>query len=133
MLADDIAARIGSDDDALYYGAYGALSRQIAQAQRFDFSPEVMRSALTIANSAIGPQLRALTLCRLPFNACWFELAGRVFRASPRPGRICGRRRPGAWALVMTDPSLQRGSDLLRPGATRRATGATMRRRASGW
>jgi hypothetical protein len=110
MLADDIAARIGTDDDALYCGAYSALSRQIAQAQRFDFAAEVMRSALTIANSAIGPQLRALTLCRLPFPACWFEWpAGFSGLASTRKDLYAPTpKRMGC--LVMTDPSLQRGS-----------------------
>jgi hypothetical protein len=110
MLADDIAARVGSPDDTLYRGAFGLLSRQIAKAQRFDFAPEVMRSALTIANSAIGPQLRALSLCKLPFDACWFEWpAGFSGLASTRTDLYAPTpKRMGA--LVMTDASLQRGS-----------------------
>ena len=110
MLADDIAAAAGGPTDQLYQGAFGRLAKHIQDAQRFDLAPEVMRSALTISDSAIGPQLRALPMCRLPFSRTWFEWPGNF------SGRIAAKRELAApvpkrmGALVITDPSLQRGS-----------------------
>jgi hypothetical protein len=110
MLADDIAGRSGTPGDDLYRGAFGMLARQIAHAQRFDFAPEVMRSALTIAGSAIGPQLRALALCKLPFEQCWFEWPATFsgFASTRTDLRAPVPKRMGA--LVTVDASLQRGS-----------------------
>jgi hypothetical protein len=99
MLADDIIAAVGSASDQVYCGAFAPMALAIKRAQRFDLSPEVLRSALTISKSAIGPQLRALPLCRLPFARCWFEWPGNVGGIPKRMG-----------ALVSTDASLQRGT-----------------------
>ena len=110
MLADDIAAAVGSVTDGLYKGGFGALSRLIGRAQRFDLSPEVMRSALTISDSAIGPQLRALALCKLPFDACWFEWPGTFSGRAPKARELAAPVPKRMGALVMTDASLQRGS-----------------------
>jgi hypothetical protein len=110
MLADDIAASMGGVTDGLYQGAFGALSRQIAKAQRFDLAPEVMRSALTISDSAIGPQLRALPLCRLPFQQCWFEWPGTFSGREAKKRELAAPVPKRMGALVITDDSLQRGS-----------------------
>jgi hypothetical protein len=110
MLADDIAASVGGVTDGLYQGAFGALSKHIARAQRFDLAPEVMRSALTISDSAIGPQLRALPLCRLPFRQCWFEWPGTFSGREAKKRELAAPVPKRMGALVITDDSLQRGS-----------------------
>jgi hypothetical protein len=110
MLADDVLAAAGTLDDRLYRGAFTAFAGQVRAAQRFDLSPEVMQSARTISYSPIGGQLRALAMCKLPFERTWFEwpanFAGipsvRADTYAPVPKRM--------GALVETDPSLQRGS-----------------------
>ena len=110
MLADDVLAAAGGIDDRLYRGAFTALAGRVRAAQRFDLSPEVMQSARTISYSPIGAQLRALPLCKLPFERTWFEwpasFAGipseRTDTYAPVPKRM--------GALVETDASLQRGS-----------------------
>jgi hypothetical protein len=110
MLADDVIAAAGSIDDRMYRGAFTALAKQVRAAQRFDLSPEVMRSAFTISHSSIGAQLRALPLCKLPFERAWFEWpAGFTGIASERTDTYAPvPKRMGA--LVETDASLQRGS-----------------------
>jgi hypothetical protein len=110
MLADDVIANVGSPEDALYCGAFADLARRLRGAQRFDLSPDVMRSAFTVVQSPIGAQLRALSLCRLPFRSTWLEWPGgfagiaseRTDCTAPVPKRM--------GALVDTDESLQRGS-----------------------
>jgi hypothetical protein len=110
MLADDLIAASGSRFDTMYCGAFTTLAARLRTAQRFDLSPEVMRSAFTIAHSSISGQLRALSLCRLPFRQAWFEWPGgfagvpseRTDIIAPVPKRL--------GALVETDASLQRGT-----------------------
>lgn len=110
MLADDLIADAGSSFDAAYCGAFTELAQRLRTAQRFDLSPEVMRSAFTIAQSPIGGQLRALSLCRLPFRQSWFEWPGgyadtpstRTDTIAPVPKRM--------GALVETDATSQRGT-----------------------
>ena len=110
MLADDIIATAGSDDDAIYQGAFTDLARRLRGAQRFDLAPEVLRSAFTIVQSPIGAQLRALPLCRLPFRSTWFEWPGG-FAGIPSERTDCDAPVPKRMgALVDTDESLQRGS-----------------------
>jgi hypothetical protein len=109
MLADDLIAAVGGDGDRLYRGAFSLMAPRLKAAQRFDLAPEVLRSALTIARSAIGPQLRALSLCKLPFQRCWFEWPGAFSGLPSLRGNVGGiPRRMGA--LVTTDESLQRGT-----------------------
>jgi hypothetical protein len=110
MLADDVVATAGTVDDVIYRGAFTALAKQVRAAQRFDLSPEVMRSAFTISHSPIGPQLRVLALCKFPFRRCWFEWPGgfagtpsvRTDTNAPVPKRM--------GALIEADASLQRGT-----------------------
>ena len=109
MLADDLIAASGGKDDELYQGAFTNLARAVRGAHRFDLTPEVMMSAYTITHSPIGPQLRALSLCRLPFARTWFEWPGgfagvestRTDVHAPTPKRM--------GALVEAEESLQRG------------------------
>jgi hypothetical protein len=109
MLADDLIAVVGSPVDTLYCGAFGELAKRLRTAQRFDLSPEVMRSAFTVAQSPIGGQLRALSLCKLPFRQAWFEWPGGYAGVpSGRTDFAPVPKRMGA--LVETDESLQRGS-----------------------
>jgi hypothetical protein len=110
MLVDDLIGNAGSSDDRAFGGAFTEFAKALRVAQRFDLSPEVMRSAYTIAHSPIGGQLRALPLTKLPFRLCWFEWPGgfagipseRTDLYAPVPKRL--------GALVGTDESLQRGS-----------------------
>jgi hypothetical protein len=110
VLADDVLAAAGTLYDRLYQGAFTALAEQVRTAQRFDLSTEVMQSAFTIAHSPIGGQLRALPLCKLPFQRTWFEWPGdfagvpskRTDTYAPVPKRL--------GALVEVDASMQRGS-----------------------
>jgi hypothetical protein len=110
MLADDVLAAAGGIDDRLYRGAFSALAKQVRAAQRFDLSSEVMKSAYTIAHSPIGAQLRALPMCKLPFERTWFEWpAGFTGIASVRTDIYAPvPKRMGV--LVETDGSLQRGT-----------------------
>lgn len=110
MLADELIATAGTDDDRLLGGAFTRLGERVKRAARFDLTPDVMRSAYTVNNSPIEAQLRALTLCRLPFAEVWFEWPGtflgvpstRTDTHAPVPKRM--------GALVTADESLQRGS-----------------------
>ena len=110
MLADDIRAAVGGVTDHLYSGAFGRLAEQIATAQRFDLAPEVMRSALTISDLAIGPQLRALPMCKLPFTRTWFEWPGNFSGREATKRELAAPVPKRMGALVITDASLQRGS-----------------------
>lgn len=110
MLADDLIAASGSRFDTIYCGAFTELAKQLRTAQRFDLSPEVMRSAFTIAHSPIGGQLRALSLCRLPFRQAWFEWPGGYAGVPSERSDIHAPIPKRMGALVETDASLQRGT-----------------------
>jgi hypothetical protein len=110
MLADDLIAAVGGVDDMLYRGAFTAMAVTVRDAQRFDLSPEVMRSAWTISHSPIGPQLRALPLCKLPFQLAWFEWPAGFMGIPTERKDIYAPVPKRMGALVSTDESLQRGS-----------------------
>jgi hypothetical protein len=110
MLADDLIAAVGSPFDAAYCGAFGELAKRLRTAQRFDLSPEVMRSAFTVAHSPIGGQLRALSLCKLPFRQAWFEWPGGYAGTPSERTDIIAPVPKRMGALVETDESLQRGT-----------------------
>jgi hypothetical protein len=110
MLADDVLAAAGTLDDRLYRGAFTALAGQVRAAQRFDLSPEVMQSAFTIAHSAIGAQLRALPLCKLPFQRTWFEWPGGFAGVPSQRTDTYALVPKRLGALVEVDASMQRGS-----------------------
>lgn len=101
MLADDIIAQAGTRTDVLLMRAFTRIARIIAQAQRFDFSTEAILSAETIAVSPLDSQLRALTLCRLPFKLTWFEW--------PTHGLYLPTLKRMGVLLEASDDSLQRG------------------------
>jgi hypothetical protein len=108
MLADEIIALRGGFEDRLTGGGFKELGDQIKQAQRFDLSADVMRSARTIMQSPLDTQLRALNLCRLPFAETWFEWPGGFTgEAAERPWTEVPKRMG---ALVRCERSLQRGS-----------------------
>jgi hypothetical protein len=110
MLADDLIATAGSADDRTFGGAFTLFAKSLRVAQRFDLSPDVMRSAFTVAHSPIGGQLRALPLTKLPFRLTWFEWPGG-FAGDPSTRTDCHAPVPKRLgALVETDASLQRGS-----------------------
>jgi hypothetical protein len=69
-----------------------------------------MRSAFTVAHSAIGGQLRALSLCRLPFRQAWFEWPGGFAGVASERSDIIAPVPKRMGALVETDASLQRGT-----------------------
>jgi hypothetical protein len=112
MLADDVLAACGGLADQTFSGTITALARDIRRAARYDLTPGVMLSAQTVHHSPKGTRMRALPLCRLPFEYTWFEWPGQdpagaaphvvgPERYAPVPRR-CG-------ALVTVDESRQRG------------------------
>jgi hypothetical protein len=110
MLVDDLIANAGSAEDRIFSGAFTELAKALRAAQRFDLSPDVMRSAFTIAHSPIGGQLRALPLTKLPFRSTWFEWPGG-FAGDPSTRTDCHAPVPKRLgALIETDESLQRGA-----------------------
>jgi len=113
MLADEILAAVNSPVDRVYTGAISALGIAIRQAKRFDLVPGVIVTANTVSSSSITAQLRALPLCRLPFEFVWMEWPGadpvydafqddNATAAAPRPHRM--------GVLIHTDESRQKGS-----------------------
>jgi hypothetical protein len=113
MLADEILAAVNSPVDRVYTGAISALGIAIRQAKRFDLAPGVIVTANTVSSSSITAQLRALPLCRLPFEFVWMEWPGadpvydafqenNATAAAPRPHRM--------GVLIHTDESRQKGS-----------------------
>lgn len=113
MLADDLNSAAGGIADTLFLGAISALARDVQRAARYDLTPGVMMSAQTVHRSPVGPRLRALPLCRLPFQRTWFEWPGGAPDFSPTPYVVGPKRfapvprRTGA--LVTVDESRQRG------------------------
>lgn len=73
MLADDILAAAANSPDIGADSAIERLARAIEQGERFSVAREVMESAAAILRQPLSAQLRALTMCRLPFRGCWFE------------------------------------------------------------
>src|SRR6187402_2917416 len=114
MLADDIIAARGGTADVVFDGAVSALAADIRQAARYDLSQGVMLSAQTVHQSQQAVRMRALALCRLPFQRTWFEWHGTnpsgegnnfvqgPARHAPVPRRV--------GALVTVDESRQRGT-----------------------
>jgi hypothetical protein len=110
MLADELLNQAGTQDDQIFGGAFTELAIALRHAQRFDFSPDVMRSAFTVAHSPIPGQLRALPLTKLPFRLCWFEWPGG-FSGDPSARTDCYAPVPKRLgALVESDESMQRGA-----------------------
>jgi hypothetical protein len=112
MLADDVLAAAGGEADRLFRGGVSALADDVRRAARYDLTQGVMLSAQTVHRSEQSPRIRALPLCRLPFERTWFEWPGGApdgaaptvagpARYAPVPRR-CG-------ALVTVDDSRQRG------------------------
>lgn len=112
MLADTILSECKGKLDKFTGGSVTALAEAIQKAGRFDLAPGVVVSAYAVRKSPLTSQLRALSLCRLPFTTTWFEWPGsdpvydpfrenNVTAAAPAPVRI--------GALVQTDESRQRG------------------------
>ena len=112
MLADTVLAECKGRFDRESGGGATALAKAIQGAGRFDLSPGVVVSAYAVRKSPLSSQLRALSLCRLPFATTWFEWPGAdpvydPFRentttaTTPTPSRI--------GALIQTDESRQRG------------------------
>jgi hypothetical protein len=113
MLADDILAACGGMADHVFAGSVTALAQDIRRAARYDLTPGVMLSAQTVHKSAQGTRLRALPLCRLPFERTWFEWPGQDPSGGPPivigPARFAPvPRRVGA--MVVVDESRQRGT-----------------------
>lgn len=113
MLADEILAAANSPVDLAYHGAISVLGRAISQAKRFDLSPGVIVTANTVTQSSLSAQIRALPLCRLPFEFVWIEWPGSDSSyasyqenvdtmIAPPPQRV--------GVLINTDPSRQVGS-----------------------
>lgn len=111
MLADDVIAAVGGKTDGIFEGAVSLLAEDIKRAARYDLSPGVMRSATTVHHSQQAVRMKALPLCRLPFQRTWFEWHGNngepfliqgPKRHAPTPRR-CG-------AMVTVDESRQRGT-----------------------
>lgn len=113
MLADTILAERGKAIDRLTGGGVTALAEAIQKAGRFDVAPGVIVSAYAVRKNPITSQIRALSLCRLPFATTWFEWPGSdpvydpfrentVSDFTPAPARV--------GALVETDESRQRGT-----------------------
>jgi hypothetical protein len=112
MLADEILAATNSAADRTYLGAISALGSAIHRAKRFDLMPGVIVTANTIGSSSISAQLRALPLCRLPFEFTWLEWPGAdpvyeafqrntITDATPAPHRM--------GVLIHADESRQKG------------------------
>jgi hypothetical protein len=112
VLADDVLAACGGMADRTFSGTVTALARDIRRAARYDLTQGVMLSAQTVHQSPKGTRMRALPLCRLPFERTWFEWPGQdpqggpatvvgVDRYAPVPRRV--------GAMVTVDESRQRG------------------------
>jgi hypothetical protein len=110
MLADEILAAANSTADRMYVGAISALGIAIRQAKRFDLTPGIVVTAHTVSTSSHAAQLRALPLCRLPFEFTWLEWPGadpvydafRVPNSAPTPHRM--------GVLIHADETRQKGS-----------------------
>jgi hypothetical protein len=110
MLADDILAAANSTADRVYMGALSALGIAVRQAKRFDLTPGIIVTANTVSTSSHAAQLRALPLCRLPFEFTRLEWPGadpvydafRVANSAPTPHRM--------GVLIHADESRQKGS-----------------------
>lgn len=112
MLANEILAATGGLTDRSSFGAITRIAKLVSGAKRFDLSPGVIRTALTVSQSPLSGQIRALPLCRFPFQKTWFEWPGsdpiyeefqekRAAAYAPPPKRV--------GVLVETDESRQRG------------------------
>jgi hypothetical protein len=113
MLADDVIAAQGGLCDQTFTGAVTALAADIRLAARYDLSQGVMLSAQTLHQQSQATRLRALPLCRLPFQHTWFEWPG--FDPSGGGYRLVGPAREApvprrVGALVSVDDSRQRGT-----------------------
>jgi hypothetical protein len=111
MLADTILAERGGTMDRLTGGSVTALAQVIRRAARFDLTPGVVVSGYAVRQTSLVSQLRALSLCRLPFITTWFEWPGSdpayepyrensVTPLTPAPVRVGAgrdRREPAAW------------------------------------
>ena len=73
MLADDILAAVGGPVDRAWNGYIERIAKAIQRAERFAVTREVINSAQIIVQQPLEAQLRALQVCRLPFQTCWFE------------------------------------------------------------
>ncbi|WP_158933244.1 hypothetical protein [Acidisphaera sp. S103] len=113
MLADEILAAANSPADRMLVGAISALGIAIRQAKRFDLAPGIVVTANTISTSSFAAQLRALPLCRVPFEFTWMEWpgadpiydanrVGNATAAAPAPNRM--------GVLIHADESRQKGS-----------------------
>jgi hypothetical protein len=114
MLADDVIAGVGGEADQLFHGGIRALADDLRRAARFDLTPGVMMSARTVHVSPVEARVRALPLCRLPFQRTWFEWPGGA-GAPPKEHSIVGPARYApvprrCGALVTVDESRQRGT-----------------------
>lgn len=112
MLADTILAECGGRADAMLGGGITALAKSIQNAGRFDLAPGVIVSAYAVRRSSLKSQIRALSLCRLPFATTWFEWPGsdpvyKPFQEDTVSSDAPAPMRMGA--LVETDESRQRG------------------------
>jgi hypothetical protein len=113
MLADEILAAVNSPVDQVYYGAISMLGDAISRAKRFDLSPGVIVTAYTVAGSSLRAQIRALPLCRLPFEFVWMEWPGSdssyaSFQEKTDTALAPPPQRVGV--LIHTDDSRQVGS-----------------------
>lgn len=113
MLADDVIAAAGSPADRVYRGAFTALGDVIREAKRFDLTPGVVVTANMVCGSSIKAQLRALPLCRLPFEFVWIEWPGADPTYAPFQKETATELAPvpqRLGALIHTDASRQKGS-----------------------
>lgn len=113
MLADDIRASAGNQLDRAIHGGLSVLGQEIAKAKRFDLSPGVVRTAMTISASRLSSQIRALPLCRFPFRKVWWEWPGSDPQYEPhRKDTVDGvRQAPQRMGvLIETDETGQTGT-----------------------
>ncbi|WP_158927553.1 hypothetical protein [Acidisphaera sp. S103] len=114
MLADEILAAANSPADRIYMGALSALGIAIRQAKRFDLTPGIIVTANTISASSFAAQLRALPLCRFPFEFTWMEWPGAdpvyddAYRVDNATAAAPAPHRMGV--LIHADESRQKGS-----------------------
>jgi hypothetical protein len=109
MLADTILSEVGGGQDRILRGGITALAGTIKRAARFDLTPGMIASARAVKNSPLSTQIKALPLCRFPFEVTWFEwsCSDTVLQHGETNDTFLPKR---VGCLVIADASRQRGA-----------------------
>ena len=84
MLADHLIQGAGDVTDL--GGMISSIASRVRQAQRFVMGRDAADACLELLRSRPSNMIKALPLCRLPYETMWIETPGGFSEMPPRPG-----------------------------------------------